>query len=461
MEITKGTLTITPHPDLQQRDGIWLVCLGSPSPSQELDRLLLPDARPLIIGRKVPDGLQVADQRVSAQHARLTCRFEGGSLLDVKDLGSRNGTFVDGLGVQKRLLAPGQVLRVGDTAWVLLQREAFDPRWSPPEGCELLGRGASARQVLERLARVAETGLSLLLLGETGTGKEVAARELHRLRRPKGPFVVANCAEHDRNLLRSDFFGHKRGAFTGADRDRPGLFVLAHRGTLFLDELGDLPPDAQGALLRAVEQQEVRPVGASRTERVELCIVAATNRDLAAMIEDGTFRSDLYYRLKDWTIRMPPLREHREDIPLLLNHFMSETLTGPFSIAGEVLDALGCYDWPGNIRELRSIALRMAAWPQSRGRVALDEIPAPGQRTRDHHPGAEEAGPNLARMAPARQSGPSIQGVQEGPPLKEVVEDALVRSRGNVSAAARILGTYPKKLYRWMERFDIHPQSYR
>jgi len=297
---------------------------------------------------------------------------------------------------------------------------------------------------------MAGTRLNVLLLGETGTGKEVVARLLHRLRGLAGSFVVANCAEQERNLLRSELFGHKRGAFTGAERDRPGLFLVADRGTLFLDEVGDLPLETQGALLRAVELQLVRPVGGTVDRNVEVCIVSATNRPLEQMVEMGSFRSDLYYRLKDWTIRLPPLRERKEDLPLLLAHFLAQAGAADLVLAGEVLDRLGRHSWPGNVRELRALARRIACWPQGRGREVLEEpvlgLPEDGQ------PG------------PGPESGAAAVGDRGGavePPDRAAIVEALLRHGGNVSAAARSLGTYPKRLYRQLERFGLNADDFR
>ena len=449
------TQTHTTMSGVQRAPGLWLLGLASPAPAPLPDHLLRRGDPPLQLGRQVaPPGLSMLDTRVSGCHARI-CWDPTQAAFLVHDLGSRNGTFVNGLAVQRARLDPGGVLRIGESAWLLCSRADYDPGWTPPPDTAWWGRGSAAREVLERLQRAAEAELSVMLLGETGSGKEVAARELHRLRGGDGPFVVANCAEHDRNLLRSELFGHKRGSFTGADRDHVGLFVQAHGGTLFLDELGDLPLDSQGALLRAVELREVRAVGATQGTRVNVRIVSATNKDMDRAVGAEEFRSDLYYRLKEWSVHLPPLRARREDLPLLLRRFLDAAGAPGLCPAPEVLDALGTHAWPGNVRELRSFAARTAAWPADRAREALAELRARPEAT-------------SASAATAAVGGPTARAPMATPPLvhgavpaRAQLEDALIRSQGNVSAAARLLGTYPKKLYRWMDRLGLAPDTFR
>ncbi len=458
MSAQTETLTHTGVTRLRATPGLWLLGLAGPAEAPPPDHLLIPGAPPLQLGRRVgAAGLSVVDGHVSGRHASIHWEGSRGGFM-VRDLGSRNGTYVNGMAAREAALDPGGVLRIGESAWLLVAREAYDPSWRPPPGTAFMGRGEATREVLERLQRAAETGLSVMLLGETGSGKEVGARELHRLRALAGPFVVANCAEHDRNLLRSELFGHKRGAFTGADRDHEGLFVRAHKGTLFLDELGDLPQDSQGALLRAVELREVRAVGATRGTRVDVRIVSATNRDMEEAVAARAFRSDLYYRLKEWSVHLPSLRERREDLPLLLRHFLGEAGCVGLQLAPEVLDALGTWSWPGNVRELRALAARMAAWPSGRGREVLSELqtratPAPGSSPVGATPGGAASGEREPPVAASLGHGAL--------PPRATLEDALIRSQGNVSAAARLLGTYPKKLYRWMDRLGLSADAYR
>lgn len=227
----------------------------------------------------------------------------------------------------------------------------------------VIGGSPRMQEVLNLLELVAPSDATVLLLGETGTGKELAAQAIHlnSPRRP-GPFVVVNCAALPETLLESELFGHERGAFTGAVSKKDGRFLLAHRGTLFLDEVGELSPATQAKILRVLQSREFEPLGGTRTLKVDVRIIAATNRDLEAMIRDGTFREDLYYRLNVFPITLPPLRERPDDLPLLveffLNRFRDKYQRPVKALAPEVLQAFRRYPWPGNIRELENVLER-------------------------------------------------------------------------------------------------------
>jgi formate hydrogenlyase transcriptional activator len=228
---------------------------------------------------------------------------------------------------------------------------------------EIIGASAALQQVLAQVEVVAPTDATVLIQGETGTGKELIARALHqRSARRDHPFVTVNCAAIPSGLLESELFGHERGAFTGAIAQKLGRFELAHQGTLFLDEIGDIPLDLQPKLLRVVQEQEFERLGSPRTRRVDVRLVAATNRDLAPLVEAGTFREDLYYRLNVFPIALPPLRRRTEDIPLLVRHFVhtyAQRLRKRIdTIPAEALDALASYPWPGNVRELQNVIER-------------------------------------------------------------------------------------------------------
>ena len=228
---------------------------------------------------------------------------------------------------------------------------------------DIVGRSAALRQVLKQVETVAPTGSTVLICGETGTGKELIARALHDLSpRRERTFVKLNCAAIPTGLLESELFGHEKGAFTGAISQKVGRFELAHQGTLFLDEVGDIPPELQPKLLRVLQEQEFERLGSTKTINVDVRLVAATNRDLAAMVADGRFRSDLYYRLNVFPLVLPPLRERSDDIPPLVRHFtqrfarrMGRRIE---TIPSAVMEALVRYPWPGNIRELQNVIER-------------------------------------------------------------------------------------------------------
>jgi formate hydrogenlyase transcriptional activator len=267
---------------------------------------------------------------------------------------------------------------------------------------QIVGESATLRRVLMQVEAVAPTDSTVLVLGETGTGKELIARALHDLSpRRDRTFVKLNCAAIPTGLLESELFGHEKGAFTGAIAQKVGRFELAHRGTLFLDEVGDIPPELQPKLLRALQEQEFERLGSTRTVRVDVRLVAATNRDLAQMVADRQFRNDLYYRLNVFPVVLPPLRERREDIPMLARHFVQRFARRMGrrieSIPAPVMDALVHYPWPGNVRELENVVERA---------VILSPGPSLRIPLGDLRPGATQAqgpGPELITLADAER----------------------------------------------------------
>jgi len=228
---------------------------------------------------------------------------------------------------------------------------------------EIIGRSPPMRRVSEQIALVAPTNATVLILGESGTGKELVAREIHKASsRRNGPMVRVNCAAVPRDLFESEFFGHVKGAFTGALRDRVGRFELANAGSLFLDEVSEIPLELQSKLLRAIQEGEYERVGGQRTQKTDVRLVAATNRNLVEEVRKGKFREDLYYRLNVFPINLPPLRERKSDIPPIAAHFLERAckeFNKPLGlISGESLAALKAYDWPGNVRELQNVVER-------------------------------------------------------------------------------------------------------
>jgi formate hydrogenlyase transcriptional activator len=250
-----------------------------------------------------------------------------------------------------------------------------------PHGEEIIGASPALKEVLRQVEVVAPTDATVLLQGETGAGKECFARAVHRLSaRCDRPLITVNCAAIPTGLLESELFGHERGAFTGALATRSGRFELAHQGTLFLDEIGDLPLELQPKLLRVLQEHAFERVGSARTQRVDVRLVAATNRDLAQMVAAGQFRADLYYRLHVFPVTVPPLRQRAEDIPLLVRHFVRQYARQLRKridvIPTEAMDALMHYQWPGNVRELQNVIERAVILsPGPTLRLALDQLP--------------------------------------------------------------------------------------
>ena len=308
------------------------------------------------------------------------------------------------------------------------------------------------RQVMRMVGKVAPTNSTVLITGETGTGKDVIARAIHyNSKRKDGPFVVADCASLSESLLESELFGHVKGAFTGAVKDRKGLAETARGGTLFLDEIGTLSPQLQSSLLRLIEEREIRPVGSDRTVSVDVRLVAATNEDLQQQVETGEFRQDLYYRLSVMNIELPPLRERREEIPLLAHHFL-EKYSDQFDkeIAGitpQAMTALEAHDWPGNVRELEHVIERAVLLAEER--VDLESIPtAEGGAFVDW---ADV--PDDARVLAARKKEIRARSVDQLERL--FVLKALRNAGGNVSEAARSVGMQRPNLHALMRKHDI------
>ena len=324
--------------------------------------------RPAVIGSGEEADLRLLDPKVSRRHAEIALGRFG---FVVVDLGSRNGTLFEGSRVSQASLPPGAILRLGDTH-VVLMADA-DERRLPPSARssfgQLVGGSPPMRQTYALLERAAGTDATVLLLGETGTGKELAARALHDLGpRAGGPYEILDCGAVAAGLLASDLFGHVKGAFTGAAADRPGIFERAGGGTVFIDEVAELPLDLQPALLRVCDRGEVTPVGSTRRVPVDVRIIAATRRDVAAEVVAGRFREDLFYRLGVVTVTLPPLRARRSDLPALVTAILQGLgMAEPGPIDGAGLGLLAAYDWPGNVRELRNALERaLVASPGAR-----------------------------------------------------------------------------------------------
>jgi DNA-binding NtrC family response regulator len=301
-----------------------------------------------------------------------------------------------------------------------------------------IGASRALQEVYDVVHRAAASAMPALVTGESGTGKELVARALHSLSGRTGDFVAVNCAALPENLLESELFGHEKGAFTGADRDKPGLLEAASRGTLFLDEITELPASLQPKLLRALEEGEVRRLGSTQPRRFDVRFIAATNRDIEQLLAEGEFREDLYWRLHVLHIHVPPLRERVADIPLLAEHFLAGR-----TIAPEAMALLTAYPWPGNVRELRNALDR-----------ALTLATTPEIQPRDLPPRIREAAGATARVATASARQLPLRDVE-----RAYILEILRQTGGNKSKTAEILGVDRKTLYRKLDEYRFDPSD--
>ncbi len=388
-----------------------------------------------VVGKASDCALILSDPLVSRHHLEVEVSAEQ---VRLSDLGSRNGSFFEGARFSSLTVGVGAQIVLGESELKLALTDdagSHMPASSLDHFGGLMGDSPAMRRVFTQLERVARADSAVLLQGETGTGKDLAAEAIHQVSaRGAGPFVVCDLAGVPRTLLESELFGHVRGSFTGAERDREGAFVQAHGGTLFLDEIGELDTEAQPRLLRALERRQIKAVGSSAYRTVDVRVIAATNRDLLSEVRAGRFRRDLYHRLAVVRVELPPLRERRQDIPLLALHFLRLAAEAhgrqPLGVPAAAMAALCAHDWPGNARELRNV-LEHA--------VSLSE-------------GAEWIDPHLLGLdGPPSQEGRPTPG-DSSLPFKESRErlveawerdylrDLLTKAGHNVSQAARWAG---------------------
>jgi DNA-binding NtrC family response regulator len=318
----------------------------------------------IMIGRTGAD-LTLNDPKVSGLHCELRLQADGYRL---RDLGSTNGTHVKGVRIIDGFIPPGATIQIGKSAVVFdpLDESVSVPLWHESRLHSLIGGSASMRHMFDMINRFAQSDATVLIQGETGAGKEGVADAIHQCSpRRNGPFVVLDCSAIPEQLFEDQIFGHEQGAFTGAGRATVGVFEAAHTGTLFLDEIGELPLDVQSKLLRAVETRKVRRIGSTKVIASDVRIIAATNRDLATEVNRGTFRSDLFYRLSVAKLSVPALRERREDIPLLVEHFLRQLVAthGDPRLPEDFAARAQRHAWPGNVRELRNAVERAVLLP--------------------------------------------------------------------------------------------------
>ena len=387
------------------------------------------------IGTDAGCELTLSDDRVSAKHLAVEAVE---SRFVVRDLGSTNGTWYEGSRITEVTVPAGSTLLAGRTA-LRIEPEA-QPLDLPPSQArrfgELVGESLAMREVFAVLERIAVSDATLLVEGETGTGKELVARAVHDASpRRRGPFVAVDCGALPEGLLESELFGHVRGSFTGAIRDKRGLMQEAHGGTLFLDELGRISPTLQARLLRVLEERVVRPLGGDAERAVDVRVIAASRDDLDAEVAAGRFRPDLLYRLAVVRVALPPLRTRREDIPLLVRDLLRRRGLADEAPSGAGLDRLVAHGWPGNVRELRNVIDRAIALAPGAQRfsdlvIRIDPSPLAGEglAVRSDLPYAEAKAAVLHDLE------------------RRYVADVLARTGGNLSAASRESGIDRKQL---------------
>ncbi len=397
---------------------------------------------PVILGRDLEAGVSLHDDRCSRRHARIERRAQGHTLCD---LGSRNGIYVNERRVKERLLRHGDRIRLGgsvllfvETALGLLETAAGTTLIEPAEALSMVGRSPPFVEALRQIRRVAPAESTVLLLGETGTGKELAARAIHaNSPRRAGPLVAVNCAALAEGVVESELFGHEKGAFTGAVAARAGCFEQARGGTVFLDEVGELSAASQARLLRVLDAREFQRVGGSTTLRADVRVVAATHRDLARASSDGTFRQDLYFRLRVVEVRLPSLRERADDVKLLALHLLDSLrrTVNPRvrSISDEALAALARYPWPGNIRELRNTLERAVLLAEADEVQKLD-LPIEVQ----------------VGVAGGEEPQTALREIEK----REILR-TLRLAGGNKTEAARLLGLHRATLYNKLKEYGV------
>jgi transcriptional regulator with GAF, ATPase, and Fis domain len=407
----------------------------------------------LRIGKAPDNDLVLQDDTVSRHHCELT-RAEGG--VKVRDLGSTNGTKVQGARVNEAIVQPGTVLKVGEVDIVLrpAQRNVevlpSDKTWFGA----VIGKSLAMRTIFGVLERIAGTEATVLLEGETGTGKDVLARAIWtESARAQGPFVVVDCGAVSYSLLESELFGHERGAFTGAVAARQGAFELADGGTVFLDEIGELPIDVQPKLLRVLESKEFRRVGGNKTLHADVRVIAATKRNLLREVQAGKFREDLYFRLAVVPVTVPPLRTRRDDIPMLVEHILKASTGGgpPLAVSDDTMQALSAHDWPGNVRELRNVLDRGVYLARASGQTELNVVSLPMS-------GGGAGTGDAFHFEPGR-SYRDTRAKYDTEFERKYVKWLLGRHSGNVSAAAREAKMDRKHLHDMAKKHGLRGQE--
>jgi transcriptional regulator with GAF, ATPase, and Fis domain len=391
------------------------------------------------VGSHPDAGLSLADTTVSRYHVELTARPDG---VRVRDLESTNGTYLGGTRITEVIVEDQATLSVGKTTLKVSMVEA-DLGTPAEQGTfgTAVGASSAMKQLFGILDKVAPSDSTVLLLGETGTGKEVMAKAIHaKSKRGTRPFVVVDCGSVAPTLIESELFGHVRGSFTGAISDRNGAFLEADGGTIFLDEIGELPLELQPKLLRVLEAGTVRRVGEDKHRRVDVRVVAATHRDLEAEVAAGRFRSDLYYRLAVVLVNVPPLRDRLDDLPLLTQHFVKSMGRGDFELPRSLMARFAAYHWPGNVRELRNLVERALAGAD------VDPLPSESQAAAKALSATEDITDLPFKEAKERL----VESF-----TKEYLVTLLEKCNGNISQMAREAGIARNYVHRLVAKYGL------
>jgi DNA-binding NtrC family response regulator len=397
----------------------------------------------IVVGSGADSDLQLSDGRVSEQHLSLEPTASG---FQLEDLGSTNGVIYEGSAVGSATLSIGATLKIGHS-FLRIQPTSSPLEVEPSQACrfgELVGESLIMRELFAVLELASQSEATVLIEGETGTGKELAARALHEAsERRKGPFVVVDCGALPENLLESELFGHMRGAFTGATDRRQGAFAKADKGTIFLDELGRISPAVQARLLRVIEERQLKPVGSDDSRAIDVRILGASRHDLDLEVADGSFRADLFYRLSVLRVKMPPLRSRREDIPSIVKAMCDSRGFVPGPIAGPNLDRLTTQAWPGNVRELRNVIDRALAL--SPGANDFSELRIPGGTE------AENEGLSVRSDLPYSEAKDALLHAFE----RSYLADAFARNESNIAQTARAIGLDRKHLATLLKKHGL------
>ncbi len=407
----------------------------------------------ILLGRDDDCQVKLLGKEASRHHAEIR---RDGPLHILKDLGSRNGVFVNGAQVSEAPISPGQVLRLGEWIGVAIQvsPDAADPEPVFDLLAANLAGGPVLRPILEQAKKAASSDLPTVILGETGTGKEGLAHAMHEWSGRKGPFVAVNCAALVPTLAEAELFGYRKGAFTGADRASPGFFRAAQGGTLLLDEVTDLPEPIQAKFLRALEQREISPLGESAAVRIDVRVLAATQIPLAQVVTERRFRADLCARLDGLTIRLPPLRERKQEIAYLFSHLLRLHSGGrPPETEPRLVEQLCLHDWPFNVRELDLLARRLLVLHGHEELLRRSHLP-------EHILNREVAGEPVPAPVASVGSGPVSASKPESHRARRERElarltEALRAHEGSVARAAAAVGISRQRAYRLMEAGGI------